>query len=399
MNIAILGGGPAGAFAGAQLAAAGFPVTLFDEKLAWEKPCGGGLTYKALERYPFLASAEVPKRLVHRAVLVAANGARTCLRLHRPLAIYSRQILNGLLLERARRAGAALVCDRVVNAVRQGNRWNLLGRAAEYAADFCVVATGARNPLRDLGTRLTAQDAYVALGYFVPREQEHIEIQFLDGLEGYVWVFPRTDHLSVGICGKVTAQGGTPHLRRLLDQYMERRGIPLAGATFYCHLLPSLAPASFDHNRVAGEGWAAAGDAAGLVDPVTGEGLYYALRSADLLSTCLQESRAADYAACVRDELMNDLREGSLVAEMFYRGRFLLGAMPTRMVQFCRRSPTFEALMQDIFAGSSNYVNLRARLLRQLGLTLWEVAASCWRPGAFESASDLHEPHQIPHSL
>ncbi len=55
--IAIVGGGPAGALAGALLATGGKHVLLFDEKLAWEKPCGGGLTHKALLQYPFLANA------------------------------------------------------------------------------------------------------------------------------------------------------------------------------------------------------------------------------------------------------------------------------------------------------------------------------------------------------
>ena len=63
-SIAVIGGGPAGAMAAAQLAAAGRKVVLIDEKLAWEKPCGGGLTHKALERYPFLAEAEVERNWV-----------------------------------------------------------------------------------------------------------------------------------------------------------------------------------------------------------------------------------------------------------------------------------------------------------------------------------------------
>ncbi|HZP16609.1 MAG TPA: NAD(P)-binding protein, partial [Terriglobales bacterium] len=59
--IAILGGGPAGAFAAAELARAGRDVLLFDEKLAWEKPCGGGLTDKAIVRWPFLRDAQVER--------------------------------------------------------------------------------------------------------------------------------------------------------------------------------------------------------------------------------------------------------------------------------------------------------------------------------------------------
>ncbi|MGA7645302.1 MAG: NAD(P)-binding protein, partial [Terriglobales bacterium] len=53
--IAIVGGGPAGALAAAVLGAAGRDVLHFEEKLAWEKPCGGGVTHKALQQYPFLA--------------------------------------------------------------------------------------------------------------------------------------------------------------------------------------------------------------------------------------------------------------------------------------------------------------------------------------------------------
>ena len=64
-RVAILGGGPAGAFAAEQLASAGLQVRLFDEKLAWEKPCGGGLTYKAYSQYPFLIDNPTPEAVRH----------------------------------------------------------------------------------------------------------------------------------------------------------------------------------------------------------------------------------------------------------------------------------------------------------------------------------------------
>jgi flavin-dependent dehydrogenase len=194
--------------------------------------------------------------------------------MRRPLAIYSRQVLNGLLLDRARRAGAAIVRDRVVSAVRQGGRWNLLGRDGQYAADFCVVATGARNPLRDLGTQLTPQDAYVALGYFVPREQEHIEIQFLQGLEGYVWVPP----IALGGHLRQDHRGGRNAPRRAAGRVHGEPWHPDTGATFYCHLLRRSAPRLRLQSR-SRRGWAAAGDAAGW-STRSRRGLYYALRSA-----------------------------------------------------------------------------------------------------------------------
>ncbi len=391
MKVAVIGGGPAGAFAAERLASSGIPVTVIDEKLAWEKPCGGGVTARALETYPFLAADKSPARFVERAVLVASTGARVCLRLRKPLAIYSREVLNGLLLDRAQRAGADVVQDRIVDAERRNETWRLQGKRDRYTADFCVVATGARNPLRQMGTELRREDAYVALGYYVPGQLEHIEIQFCKGLEGYIWVFPRTDHLSVGICGKIDSQG-TPRLRRMVERYMAEHGLPVERSRFYCHLLPSLAPSSFERNRVAGSGWAAVGDAAGLADPITGEGIFFALRSGDLLADCVIQGRIADYASRLRRQMMDDLQLGARLAGIFYRGRFFFDSITTRMVQFCRRSQRFEDLMQDLIAGRQTYQGLKSRLWRQLGVTLWEIATSV-RGGA--SSADLHEPSKI----
>src|SRR6185437_354489 len=100
-QVAVLGGGPAGAFAAEQLALAGVRVMLFDEKLAWEKPCGGGLTHKAYSQYPFLLDNPTPKRFVTESVLSAPQGGEAPLKLSDPLLIYSRYDLNRMLLERA----------------------------------------------------------------------------------------------------------------------------------------------------------------------------------------------------------------------------------------------------------------------------------------------------------
>src|SRR5450759_5966591 len=103
--IAIVGGGPAGALAGALLATGGRNVLLFDEKLAWEKPCGGGLTHKSLRQYPFLADAGSESNPVEHCELISPSGQRVRFHMQHPVAIFSRMALNGLLLERARRAG------------------------------------------------------------------------------------------------------------------------------------------------------------------------------------------------------------------------------------------------------------------------------------------------------
>jgi geranylgeranyl reductase family protein len=378
-KVAVLGGGPAGAQAAACLAQAGMRTVLLDEKLAWEKPCGGGITYKAYSQYPFLRHNSVNKKEVHQTILAAPKAGRAPMELDQPLLIYSRFDLNNLLLERAVQAGVEVEKTRVLEMARRDSGWTVRTRHGSFDADFCVVATGARNPLRNAGTCWQASDTMYALGYYVASNQAHIDIQFLKDLEGYIWVFPRCGHLSVGICGK-----GEPAqaLRARLEAYMDEQGIAWRGSQFYAHMLPALESASWRGNRVAGDGWLAVGDAGGLVDPITGEGLYYAIRSGDLASqvilndTHAPAAKPAAYRSLVDVDFMRDLYLGSLIARRVFTGKFLFDSIPARMVQFIRRSPRFRALMQDLFAGTQNYETLRHRLFRNLNGTLQEVLFS-----------------------
>ncbi|MGA2214668.1 MAG: FAD-dependent oxidoreductase [Bryobacteraceae bacterium] len=375
-KVAVLGGGPAGAFAAERLARAGLHTVVLDEKLAWEKPCGGGLTYKAYSRYPFLLENSVPKKIISATCLAAPRAGAVKMDLGKPLLIYSRMDLNRMLLERAEQAGAQLEQTRVLAIERGGPGWRLKTRHGTLEADFCIVATGARNSLRNVGTEWTAADTMYALGYFVPSAQDHIDIQFLPNLEGYIWVFPRCGHLSVGICGK----GEPAHsLRARLERYMHEKGIPFKDGSFYGHMLPSLEHSGWRNNRLAGDGWLAVGDAGGLVDPITGEGLYYAMRSGDLASQVVMSDahslaeRSQAYRTLLRRDFMADLEFGATLAKRVFLGRFLFSTVPARMIDFIRRSPRFQSLIEDLFAGTQPYLDLKSRLFRNLNGTMQEV--------------------------
>jgi geranylgeranyl reductase family protein len=375
-KVAVLGGGPAGAFAAERLARAGMDTVVLDEKLAWEKPCGGGLTYKAYSRYPFLLENSVPKKIINETCLAAPRAGAVKLDLGRPLLIYSRMDLNRMLLDRAEQAGAQLEKTRVLGIERGGRGWRLKTQHGVLEADFCIVATGARNSLRNVGTEWTAADTMYALGYFVPSAQDHIDIQFLPNLEGYIWVFPRCGHLSVGICGK----GEPAHsLRTRLERYMNEKGISYKDASFYGHMLPSLEHSGWKNNRLAGDGWLAVGDAGGLVDPITGEGLYYAMRSGDLASQVVMSDahslaeRAQAYRTLLRRDFTADLEFGATLAKRVFLGRFLFSTVPARMIDFIRRSPRFQSLIEDLFAGTQPYLDLKGRLLKNLNGTMQEV--------------------------
>jgi flavin-dependent dehydrogenase len=180
----------------------------------------------------------------------------------------------------------------------------------------------------------------------------------------------------VGICGK-----GEPaqSLRARLEEYMAGRGIAWKGSRFYSHMLPSLESPGWKRNRVAGEGWLAVGDAGGLVDPITGEGLYYAMRSGDLASRVVVDDahgiaeKAAAYRTMLAREFALDLEFAATLAKRVFLGRFMFNTVPARMIHFMQRSPRFRELMQDLFAGTQPYLTLRKRLLRNLNGTVQEV--------------------------
>src|SRR5689334_10150910 len=140
-RVAVLGGGPAGAFAAEKLASAGLETVILDEKLAWEKPCGGGITYKAYSQYPYLIDNNTPKKLVTDTFLAAPKAGAYKMALSQPLVIYSRFDLNGLLLRRAEAAGAQIEKERVMGLDRTTSGWQIRTRSGKIEADYCVVAT------------------------------------------------------------------------------------------------------------------------------------------------------------------------------------------------------------------------------------------------------------------
>jgi len=365
-HILIAGGGPAGALAGERLARAGFAVTIFEERRGWEKPCGGGVTWKTLERYPFLLDAALEKKLVRRAELIASSGRRAVFDLTRPLALYSRAALNDFLLRRAEAAGGRVVAARVTAAAANG-AVRLRTTQGEFAGDFLVIATGARNALTlpGDGWRPARRDLELTFGYYLPDEDDRLRVQFLDNFEGYLWSFPRVGHLAVGACARMSRHSSA-ELKDKLHRFLAAEDIPLTGGAAYSHLLPALARDSWKRLPLGGRGWARAGDAAGLVDPITGEGIYYALRSGELLAESLVAGVPESYPARVEKDFARELGCAARWQPAFYRGRWLGRSTTERMIAATSRSRRFRRLLDDLFAGSQGYRGLKWRLVGML---------------------------------
>ena len=374
-EIVIIGGGPSGSLCGAELARAGHSVNIYDEHLAWEKPCGGGLTYKATEHFPFLLDNPHSKKFVHNVEIISAENQRARLDLKHPIVIYSRRVLNGLLLDRARDAGCQVHHRRVQSIDTSSDRPTFCMDGERRQADFIVLASGARNQMLP-GTRpLSADELEMTQGYFVPQTAGEIIIKFLPEFEGYIWSFPRADHISLGICGSMAAHTSS-ELRSHLHRFASAEKFATENAQFYSHVLPSPQERTLSSRPVIGKNWAMCGDAAAWVDPLTGEGLFYAMRSGEILGQSIAEGRPELYPSRVRASFSLELEFAARIVRRFYRGSFLGCSVTTRMVQFLQRNAVFRQLMSDLFCGTQDYSSLKQRVLGHLGGTLSQFVSS-----------------------
>jgi flavin-dependent dehydrogenase len=156
----------------------------------------------------------------------------------------------------------------------------------------------------------------------------------------------------------------TADLRRSLEQWLLDNHIDLERATFYSHILPALRAQTLDTMKVRGDGWMMIGDSAGLVDPITGEGLYYALRSAELCAESLLANAPVEYQERLEEEILPELKLAARVSRRFYSGQIFGESILERMISLTEQSASVRDLMSDLFAGVQGYRGLRTRLMR-----------------------------------
>lgn len=387
----IVGAGPAGSFAAEKLARDGACVALFDGRPAGEpKPCGGGVTSKGLKAYPQLL--EAVGRKIDDVEMYSPSGKMIYLKLEEPFAIYSRSAFDGFLRERAGKAGAKIIREKVSFIPRKSEDelWKVKTfKGEEYVAPFIVGADGANSKIgKVLAGSLPNSEMEVAFGYRVPlpKQQDDVPtvIAFLPDYSGYAWAFPRPDHVSFGIA---TTQEGFNHKaldemlwRFMLGYYKQRENKKvniwnsqpdetlksklIATAERYAARIPGLNPETWDKRKTVGKDWALLGDAAGFADPVTGEGIYYALRSAELFAECFLANNPLEYETRWREDFGNELRRASQMRRRFY-GDFLGAAFTDRMVQFAKLHPGIRKVLVELVAGDQGYINLKRTLAKR----------------------------------
>jgi flavin-dependent dehydrogenase len=247
-----------------------------------------------------------------------------------------------------------------------------------------VLAAGARASFRaQFFEAFDPADMMATVGYYIPGSSNSMQVRFMNDIEGYIWTFPRSDHFSAGVCGRM-GEVPTSELRRRLEEFLTKEGFSFENAQIYAHVLPAPRATMLKSMRMQGDGWAMIGDSAGFVDPVTGEGMYYAMRSGDLLAQALLDDRPEKYSAMVQRDFLPELIEGSRYAERFFHGTFLGDTILEQMIRFAAESPAFRVLLGDLFSGTQGYMGLKGRCYRTLPRLVCDYVASVgrWRVAA-----------------
>lgn len=394
-DVLIVGAGPAGSFAAEKLARGGVRVALFDGRPKGEpKACGGGVTSKALKAWPHLL--EAVGRTVEDLELYSPAGKKLYLKLAEPFAIYSRSEFDSYLRDRAAAAGAHIFTERVSFQPRASEQdsWKVTGRkGVEWTGSMLVAADGANSRIaKTLVGGVSKAEMEVAFGYRAPLPKEEdapTVVAFLPGWAGYAWSFPRPDHISFGIA---TSQDTFDHesLDALLWKFMigyyrmradksarlwtaRKKDVAVdekikaeleTKAERYAARIPGLKAETLDARRMCGEGWALLGDAAGFADPVTGEGIYYALRSGELFAESYLAGRPLDYEANWREDFGGELRRAAQMRRRFY-GNFWGAPFTERMIEFAQRHRGIRKVLGELVAGDQGYVDLKRTLARR----------------------------------
>jgi geranylgeranyl reductase family protein len=283
----VVGAGPAGSTAALRLARGGARVLLFDRaRFPRDKPCGGGLTYRAVRELP-VSVDPVVEDVVDRFELGLRYGSRFERRSEGPLILMTqRRRLDAHLAEQAAAAGADFrdgVRATALELSGEGGTVRFDGTAA--SAPVVLGADGVNGlTARALGLAGTRRHGVALEGnvpYVHARAREHrglavVELGTVPG--GYAWIFPKGDHVNVGV-GGWESEG--PRLREHLERACAAYGLP-------SERLESLRgyrlPMRRSRDRAVHGRALLIGDAAGLVDPLSGDGIYEALISARLAS-------------------------------------------------------------------------------------------------------------------
>ncbi|HUI09210.1 MAG TPA: geranylgeranyl reductase family protein [Bacteroidota bacterium] len=372
-DIAVIGAGPSGGYFAYLAAKQGHRVLLCDRaEFPREKTCGGGLSQKTIDLLEFDV-ADVVERRIRGAWLTYRNRDTVVKDLGERSGIaVLRSRFDALIVERAQSAGAEFRSScAFVGARRTGDLVDIATSRGSVRARYIVAADGVFSQVRThfFGTGVTAYAPAVEAWIYVPPRvieafEDRVVFDFGGMPRGYGWIFPKKDHLNVGVFSIFTTQEINDHLRAFIALY-PGLGEP-TDIKFRGYAIPL-------RNRKGlyqdGNVWLL-GDAAGFAESFYGEGIYFGLKSATIAAAAMREAfdrpRDMAYTRRLQQEMLTELHYSALNARLFFSFQ-KLGFY--RMV----RNPYVNRQFAELIAGG---VGHRECFYRTLASLPWWVTSS-----------------------
>jgi geranylgeranyl reductase family protein len=401
-DVIVVGGGPAGATAARVLGEAGISTLLLDKSaFPRDKPCGGGISARAMGRFPYLNSAlaTIPVNWVSKIYFEAPSGVAVDYVSEERLYLMIRRCeFDNLLFSMARKqvdcVTPALV--RKVNLQNDGVtvEAEIAGERREYRGKIVVGADGANSVIaRASGLRsgsvkneyaidMMEETPYAELG-LAERDQMYVYYGY-QGQYGYSYVFPKVSHVNLGLGCKLDH-----YLAGMRgEQYSHHRGFVdrlitnglLTGASNRANFRAFPLPISGPLPRTYCDRTLVCGDAGGFVNAFTAEGIYYAMVTGELAArTAVNAIRAKDtssnqlshYEQAWKKEIGQDLSKSVAIQRLLLAD---LGRVD-RIVKAAARNPALAALLARYATGALPYSQFkRALFLRAMPLYVREKA-------------------------
>jgi len=338
-DVIIVGAGPAGAAAAYDLRRAGFSVLLLDRHtFPRHKACAGGLTVKTLKALRYSVDPVIQARCRILDIGKGLSGSVEFSGGGEICAMTVRSELDLFCLEKALAAGARfMVADRILSIRESQNHVVLQTSAGALKTAFLIGADGTPSRIRRLTGEFTHHYQGFAIEGILPLNSvgpPRMVFDFNVVPAGYGWVFPKNNHANIGL------YSGSPLVvlkKHHLLTYVRRK----FGRTDLQHLSGHPMGMGGWRYHPRGRRILLAGDAAGLVDPLLGEGLFNAVHSGQLAAKAIVASQSNGIpAGSLYDRLLEgirmDLRLSRLSAAWFYRwpnwGHWALTSRPVRFV-------------------------------------------------------------------
>ncbi len=332
VDVAVVGGGPAGSSAAREAAERGLSVLLFDHAHPRRKACGGGLPVKGIE---WMDAPDSAIECHMSSISFAYNDKKLKIPVNKGKLI-RRDDWDFYLYNQAKEAGAGHVAERVKSLVLESDVWIINGN---YKAKYIIGADGVNGfTRRHFMDKIPREHLFAAAGYYLSIKPEENEVEFilgaLPGKEGYLWVFPKSDHYNIGYC----YNAGTPGMKGALHKLMEERWpgefvengkwkLADSGEIVDCKQFGSAIPSYNDpklfDEPVSGSNWVLCGDAAGHVNPIHGEGLNHAALGGRLAAKAVAKGDPILFEKYWRSHYSRDMYRASTTKHRIYRSVFM----------------------------------------------------------------------------